>query len=101
MFQSIGKLSDFPDGRAVEVTLGARRIAVYRLGDRFHAIKNICPHEGGLLHRLPPRDGVAVCATHGWRFDLQSGQCVRGNPDARVAVYPVKVDGDGVWIDVG
>jgi len=100
-FQSIGNISDFPDGRGVEVRLGPRRIVIFRLGSRLYALKNLCPHEGDRLHRLPPRDGAAVCVGHGWRFDLETGKCIRGDSDARVAVYPVKLEDDRVAIDVG
>jgi len=99
-FQAIGKVSDFPEGRGTEVRLGSRRIAVYRVEGRLHAIKDICPHEGDALHRLPPKEGAAVCAGHGWRFDLASGRCVRGDPGARVAVYPVKLEGETVMVDL-
>jgi nitrite reductase/ring-hydroxylating ferredoxin subunit len=101
MFHAVGNVADFPEGRATEVRIGARRIALYRVGGRFFALKNICPHEGVLLHRAPPRGEVAVCKGHGWEFDLHTGQCLRGKPDARVAAYPVKVEGDVVSIDVG
>lgn len=100
-FQAVGEVEDFPDGKGVEVRVGVRRIAVYRLGNEFFAVKNLCPHEGDQLHRLPPEDGAAVCAGHGWRFDLRSGQCRKGDPEARVAVYPVKLDGETVLVDVG
>jgi nitrite reductase/ring-hydroxylating ferredoxin subunit len=100
-FQPIGKLADFPEGRGVEVRLGARRIAVYRLGGELFALKNICPHAGDSLHELPPVGGAAVCRGHGWRFDLRSGRCVKGSPEARVAVYPVRLEGESVLIDLG
>ncbi len=99
-FHDVGKLDDFPDGRAIEVRVGARRIAVYRLGDEFYALKNLCPHQGDLLHVLAPMDGKAMCIGHGWRFDLKTGACVSGHPDARVAVYPVRVEGDTVMVGV-
>jgi len=99
-FISVGKVEDFTEGKGVEVLLGARRIAVFRTGDTVRAIKNICPHEGDLLHRCAPKDGAAVCLGHGWRFDLASGNCVKGNPESRVAVYPARVNSGEVEIDL-
>ena len=98
-FLKIGNVSDFPEGAAVAVRVGARRIAVYRVDDEFFAIKNICPHEANPLHNAPPDGGAAVCRAHGWRFDLRTGQCLRGDRDSRVAVYPVKIDGDEVLVN--
>ena len=99
-FLKIGSVADFPEGKAVPVRVGARRIAVYRIGDEFFAVKNICPHEGNPLHHAPAENGAAVCRAHGWRFDLKSGQCLRGDRETRVAVYRVKVDGDEVLVNL-
>ncbi|MGH9363347.1 MAG: Rieske (2Fe-2S) protein [Thermoanaerobaculia bacterium] len=38
---------------------------------------------------------------HGWRFDLRTGRCVRGDPEARVAVYPVQLQGGEVLVELG
>ena len=100
-YENVGKLEDFADGKGSEILIGARRIALFRDGDKVRAIKNICPHEGDLLHRCPPKDGVAVCLGHGWRFDLTTGNCVKGEPESRVAVYPARVIDGEVEIDLG
>ena len=100
-YENVGKLEDFEEGKGAEVRLGARRIALFRDGDKVRAIKNICPHEGDLLHRCPPKDGAAVCLGHGWRFDLETGNCVKGNLESRVAVYPVRVIDGEVEVDLG
>ena len=99
--EPVGKVEEFPEGEAREVLIGARRIAVYHIDGKFHAIKNICPHQEVLLHKAAPRNGHAVCNGHGWEFDLRSGQCVRGQKNHRVAVYPVKVIDNVVHVDVG
>jgi len=59
------------EGRAVKV--GGRDIAVFNLGDRFLAVDNRCPHNGG-----PLADGIVsgttvVCPLHAWRVDLECG----------------------------
>lgn len=99
-FVAVGRLSDFPEGKAVARTVGARSIVIYRSGGELFALKDICPHMGDALHRLPPSGSEAVCIGHGWRFDLRTGQCTRGDPQARVAVYPVQVNGDTVLVGV-
>ena len=100
-YVSIGKLEDFTEGKGSEVLIGARRIAVFRSGATIRAIKNICPHEGDLLHRCAPKDGAAVCLGHGWRFSLETGACLKGSPESRVAVYPARVNSGEVEIDLG
>jgi len=46
-----------------------------------------CPHSGGQVH---DRDDCFLCPVHGWRFDLNTGQCVNG-PLARMYSAPVAV----------
>jgi nitrite reductase (NADH) small subunit len=63
------------EGRAVNV--GGRDIAVFNLGDRFLAVENRCPHQGG-----PLADGIVsgtsvVCPLHAWKVDLESGTVAR------------------------
>ena len=58
---------------------------------------------------LPPKDGplaegwlegdAVVCPWHGFDFDLKSGQC-RVDEGLSIFVYPVRVAGDGVEIDL-
>ncbi len=100
-YQPVGKIADFPEGKGIEVRLGSRCIGIFRVQGEFFAVKNICPHQEVQLTCLPPEGYVAVCKGHGWRFDLRTGECLRGEKDARVATYPVKVDGDTVLVDVG
>lgn len=97
-FVAVGRAADFPEGAAVAREVGARRIVVYRMGGRLFALKDICPHQGDLLHRMPPMGSEAVCIGHGWRFDLATGRCTRGDPQARVASYPVRVEGETVLV---
>ncbi len=96
----VGHLQDFPEGAGVPVSVGARRLVIYRQGGSFHALKNICPHEGESLHHLPPRDGAVVCKGHGWRFNLHDGRCLKGDPKARLAVYPVEIRGNEVIVRI-
>jgi nitrite reductase/ring-hydroxylating ferredoxin subunit len=100
-FRPVGKLSDFPEGSGRQVQVGTRRLAVFRLQGRLYVLKDFCPHEGEPLH-LGRLDGASVvCRAHAWRFDLASGRCLRGEPESRVAAYPVKVEGETVLVDVG
>ncbi len=97
----VGSVADFPEGSPVAVCIGARRLVIVRHGGAIHALKDICPHMGEPLHRLPPRDGVLTCIGHGWKFELATGKCVRGDPEARVAVYPVEVRDGAVMVRIG
>jgi nitrite reductase (NADH) small subunit len=85
------------EGRSIE--LGSRTLAVFNLGDRFAAIDNRCPHQGG-----PLADGIVggvtiTCPLHNWRVCLESGLVTKPcDPGALpVQTYPVKVE-DGILL---
>lgn len=94
----ISTVSDFPDGTRRVVEVNGKSVGVFRLGDRFFALRNRCPHQFGplCLGALAPRalsdqpgqfavaDGVPLlaCPWHGWEYDIETGQSFMG-PDRR------------------
>jgi nitrite reductase/ring-hydroxylating ferredoxin subunit len=81
------KTSDIPEAKALAFELGDSeldRIFVLRKDDQLRAYKDICPHYGATT--LPWKkneylDGAGefiVCAAHGAKFDIHSGECISG-----------------------
>ena len=67
---------------------------------KLFAIDDVCPHEGAPLSEGALRaDGKVVCPFHFYLFDAFSGECVGGICDS-VASYPLKIEEDGVMIDL-
>ena len=94
---------DLPAGRGMLVEAGALRIALFRVGDGWFALDDLCPHRTGPLSEgtldFTARGVRVTCPFHGWQFDLASGACttVRGKS---VRTYAVRVDDAGVWIEL-
>ena len=44
-------------------------------------------------------DGVIVCPIHQWKFDVKTGECIWPGK-CEIATYPVKVDGDHIFVDI-
>lgn len=103
-WEDVGSVDLFDDQEGREVKIGARLIAVFRLGERYYAIKNICPHQAEPLHygqiqTLEDQPSVQ-CAAHGWCFSLETGKCLWGAPGCRVASYPVRVEKGRVLLGI-
>lgn len=95
----VAKFSELVPGRGVEVVAGDRIIAVFRLDDAVYALDGLCPHAGGPLAMGMLRGCVVTCPWHGWQFDVTSGQH-RLNANLRHTVYPVRVEGDNVFVEL-
>jgi len=59
---------------------------------------NTCLHRGGPLGQGVISGGKVVCPWHGWEWDPKTGEA--GPPGAKVAVYPVKIEGGDVLVEM-
>lgn len=88
-----------PDGQAKEFTLDKKVICIANIAGEYSAMDNVCLHRGGPLGQGTVEDGKIICPWHGWQYDPTTG-AVGHNPSVKVAVYPVKLEGEDVLIDV-
>ena len=88
-----------PEGQATEITVGERVICVANAHGEICAMDNVCLHRGGPLGQGLIEGNKIVCPWHGWMFDLHTGAAVHDS-HARVPVYPIKIQGDEVMVDL-
>lgn len=99
-FQRIYSLKQLPPDSVTEVMIGATPFALCHTGGKVSALLGICPHLGGPLGQGARNGDNVVCPWHAWEFS-----CITGrndfDPDIRVPVYPVLVQGDDILVDPG
>ena len=96
-FVEAGELSTFREGRGRRVNVDGIDVAVFRIGDRFHAIQDACPHMGASLADGKVIDDCVECHWHHWMFDLRTGQGDQRSW-ARAAVFETMVDDGRLWL---
>ena len=83
------------------VTIGGRELAIFNLGDRFVAVENRCPHQGGPLSDGIVSGSTVVCPLHAWRVRLDSGSVDRpGGAAACLQTFATRVEGDIVLVQL-
>jgi len=97
--KTVCRVGDVPEGEGKTVIAGGKLIALFRVGDTFHAIDDACPHMGTSLADGHVEDGVVTCPWHAWRFRLSDGTWV-DSPRVKTGCYAVSVQGDEVQIEV-
>lgn len=100
---AIGSIDDWKKNSGRLITVGARRLGVYRFEDTFYCCKDYCPHAGvSLVAAVQAEDSMSdatvTCMAHGWKFDLESGCMMGGHGDCKVATYPCRVVENAVEI---
>ena len=99
-FVKLAAQSELPaPGEAKEFELGDKMICVANVDGTISAMDNVCLHHGGPLGQGMIEEGKVVCPWHGWQYDPQTGQAAH-NPNARVAVYPIKIENGEVMIEI-
>ena len=88
-----------PAGEAKEFEHGDKVICVANVNGTVAAMDNICLHMGGPLGQGLVEGNKVVCPWHGWQWDPKTGQSGH-NPNARIQVYPIKVENGDVLIEV-
>ena len=82
-----------PDGRArVVVCPGGTRVAVFRDGDAYSAVSNVCAHQGGPLGEGAVIGGCVTCPWHGYQYDAKTGQSPPPYTE-KIPTYELRVRG--------
>lgn len=99
-FQPAAKVSEIGDGEMKAVTIGAKHIAIYNLGGKYHATEAYCTHGHALLTEGYIDGAIVECPMHGGTFDIASGKPTGAPCTTPLATYPVRVDGNTIAIGI-
>ena len=98
-FVKVGSLAALAPGSVMEAEVNGSAYAVCNTAGELRAFEGVCPHAGGPLGQGMIEGNKLVCPWHGWQYDPKTGEAAH-NPNARVAVYPLKVENGDVMIEV-
>jgi 3-phenylpropionate/trans-cinnamate dioxygenase ferredoxin subunit len=97
----VGALDDIKPGNLRRVDPNGVPVCLARLlSGEVHALSDICSHEYIELSDGDLDGDEVECPAHGSRFSVTTGE-VSGLPaNDPVAVYPVVVDGDDIFVEL-
>jgi len=76
-FTEVSKIDELKNGTMKAVNVAGSQILLARVGDKYYAVDNICPHMKGNLSQGKLEGTVVTCPQHGSQFDISNGQVVR------------------------
>jgi nitrite reductase/ring-hydroxylating ferredoxin subunit len=104
----VGKVSDFENGGRKIIDVNGKSIGIFRINDRFYALRNRCPHQFGPLCigtlaqraisdgpgdvRMDDGPPLIACPWHGWEYDLATGQSFMGPGRGNMAALSYDVN---------
>jgi nitrite reductase/ring-hydroxylating ferredoxin subunit len=95
-----GEVADWRDGRGrvVAAPPGGERIAVFRHGDSFHGVSNVCAHQAGPLGEGCIVDGCITCPWHGYQYLPATGASPPPYTE-KIRIYRTRVVDGRVYVD--
>ena len=111
-FIEIAKVEELKSGTMKKVFAEGHEILLARVGDKYYATDNQCPHMKGDLSQGKLEGTIVTCPRHGSQFDISNGQVMRwlkGGLMAKLSsalkmsktltVYNVKVEDGKVLVE--
>ena len=105
---------ELQNGSTKKVNVQGQEIMLARVGDKYYAIDNRCPHMAGDLSAGTLAGTIITCPRHSSQFDITDGHNVRWmkgsgllsaalkaiSSSKSVKSYKVNVEGDAVMIEI-
>jgi 3-phenylpropionate/trans-cinnamate dioxygenase ferredoxin component len=99
-FVKVCALADVPDEGSLAVEIEDTPVAVIRIGAEVFAMRDVCSHAEVALTEGDVYDHTIECWLHGSCFDVRTGKPTNPPASAPVPTYPVKIEGDDVYVSL-
>jgi len=94
------RADEIPSGEIKRIELNdGRELAVYRVGDDFHATDDLCTHGEAMLSEGTLEGYEVVCPFHQGMFDIRTGEATAAPCSLALRCYPVRVENGDLLID--
>jgi len=98
---TIGRVSDFSDGKPHKVTVDDLDVCVVQVDGEIHAIDDLCTHAEVSLSEGDVINCTIECWMHGATFDLKTGEPLGPPATSAVHVHTVTLsEGDNPEVQV-
>lgn len=100
-WHKLGDLNQIPEGVLQPFTIAKQDVVVWRKGSEVKCYGDFCTHQDIKLSEFGEVEGdELVCYAHGARFGICDGAPLCFPATEGLKTYPVKVEGDAVFIEM-
>lgn len=95
---AVAQTDEIGPGDRILLDIDGEPIAVFNIGGRYFAIKDVCSHDDGPVAEGELDDHQIECPRHGARFDVRDGKVLSLPAVVDIPAYPVRVVGDEIQV---
>lgn len=89
-----------PGGTVKPLEIKGRSILICNFEGQIYAVENLCSHAEQPLECGRLKNGWISCPYHGARFDLETGEALKGPATSPIATFPVRIAGDAIEVAI-
>ncbi len=93
---AVAQADEIEPGERILIEIDGEPIAVFNIGGKYFAIKDVCSHDDGPVAEGPLHGHQIECPRHGARFDVRNGEVLTLPAVVDIPAYPVRVVGDDI-----
>ena len=97
----VATLEDFAASDAIAVVVAGKEIAIYLVDGAVFATANRCTHGDARLCDGWLEGHEIECPLHQGRFDVRSGLATGAPAEVALAIYPARLAGDRIELQLG
>lgn len=97
----VATAAEIAEDAMIGVLVEGEDVAIYNLDGVYHATENICTHAMARLSDGYLEGGTIECPLHAGLFDIRTGCALAPPASIPLRVFPVRLDGDDILIDLG
>ena len=94
------KTEDVAENELKQFTLKEKEILVINKDMKFYCLQARCTHAGAPLAEGEFENGVLQCPWHGSRFNVETGEVIRGPAKKQLPVYVSIVKDNDIFVDL-
>ena len=99
-FIKAAELSELEEGELLPIEVDSELVCLAMVEGTVYAFTDNCTHISGPLNEGDLERYILTCPWHGARFDIRTGEAVRGPARQDILTYPVKVENDAIYIQL-
>jgi nitrite reductase/ring-hydroxylating ferredoxin subunit len=97
-FTKVATTDELAPGEMISVEVNGEQVLLCNVGGEFYAVHDECTHECFPLSEGTLEGNAVVCALHGARFSLETGEVLAPPALVPVKKYAVRVEGEDVLV---
>ncbi len=99
-FVKVATTGELAPGQSKRVEVEGKTIALFNLGESYHAVDDTCPHRGGPLSEGEVEGDTVTCPWHGSKFKVTTGEVLTPPARTGVSYYPSRVNGSDIEVEL-